>query len=115
MKKPQECNDMADIRAEIDQIDRQIINLIGDRFGYVKAAAKFKTTAASVKAPERLQAMLKERRDWAEAEGLHPDVIEKMYRDLVNYFITEEMHHWQDQPQGESSSTSISSADKSKP
>jgi isochorismate pyruvate lyase len=97
MKKPQECNDMADIRAEIDQIDRQIINLIGERFDYVKAAAKFKTTTASVKAPERFQAMLADRRDWAEVEGLNPDVIAKMYTDLVNYFIAEEMKHLQDQ------------------
>lgn len=115
MKQPQECNDMVDIRTEIDRIDRLIIYLIGERFGYVKAAAQFKTTAASVKAPERLQAMLQERRGWAEAEGLHPDVIEKMYRDLVNYFIAEEMHHWQEQLDSESTTREISLGDESKP
>jgi hypothetical protein len=35
------------------------------------------------------------RREWAAAEGLNPDAIEKMYSDLVNHFISEEMKHWQ--------------------
>lgn len=55
MKTPEECKDMVDIRFEIDQIDEQIIRLLGERFNYVKAAAKFKTNETSVKAPERFQ------------------------------------------------------------
>lgn len=86
---------MTDIRLEIDQLDRQVIALLGQRFTYVKAAAKFKTDTASVKAPERFQSMLQQRRAWAEAEGLNPDAIEKMYTDLVNYFIDAEMKDWQ--------------------
>lgn len=35
--------------------------------------------------------MLQTRRQWAEENGLSADVIEKMYSDLVNYFIEEEM------------------------
>ena len=40
--------------------------------------------------------MLQQRRDWAAEAGLSPDVIEQVYRDLVNHFIAEEMKHWQD-------------------
>lgn len=86
---------MADIRAEIDRLDRQVVVLLGQRSAYVKAASKFKTSEATVKAPERFQAMLQQRRVWAEEEGLNADVIEKMYRDLVNHFINEETKHWQ--------------------
>ncbi|MEP0921828.1 hypothetical protein NDA02_08545 [Leptolyngbya sp. ST-U4] len=39
--------------------------------------------------------MLVDRRVWAETEGLSADAIEKMYRDLVSYFVSEEMQHWQ--------------------
>jgi hypothetical protein len=35
--------------------------------------------------------MLEMRREWAQSEGLNPDVIAKMYSDLVNHFIEEEM------------------------
>ena len=94
MKTPDECAEMGDIRAEIDRIDRKIIALLGQRFQYVQAAAQFKTSVESVKAPERLKAMLGQRRLWAEEEGLRPDAIEKMYNDLVGYFIKEEMTKW---------------------
>jgi len=91
MKKPEECENMSEIRAEIDNIDGTIITLIGKRYQYVKAAAKFKTNETSVKAPERFAAMLVERRAWAEKEGLSGDMIEKLYSDMVNYFISEEL------------------------
>jgi isochorismate pyruvate lyase len=97
MKKPEECENMTDIRQEIDGIDHQVIQLLGQRFAYVKAASKFKTSEQSVKAPDRLRSMLQTRRVWAEAAGLNPDVIEKMYQDLVNHFIAEEMKHWKQQ------------------
>lgn len=95
IKSPIDCENLSDIRAEIDRLDRQVIALLGERFAYVKAAAKFKTSETSVKAPDRLQAMLQQRRVWAEAEGLNADTIENLYRDLVAHFIAEEMKHWQ--------------------
>jgi len=91
---PSQCAGMEDIRQEIDTLDRAVIQLLGKRFQYVLAASKFKTSATAVRAPERFNAMLATRREWAEAEGLHPDAIEKMYRDLVTHFIAEEMKHW---------------------
>ncbi|KAI9134098.1 isochorismate lyase [Acaryochloris sp. CCMEE 5410] len=90
----QDCRDMTDIRTAIDQLDAQVIALLGQRFDYVKAAAKFKTDAHSVQAPERLKKMLEQRRQWAEKAGLEPDVIEQLYRNLVQYFIDAELEHW---------------------
>jgi len=91
---PEACNNMQDIRSEIDAIDHTIVSLLGRRFEYVKSAAKFKTSETSVRAPERFEAMLQKRREWASEEGLSSDAIEKMYRDLVNHFINEEMQKW---------------------
>ncbi|MCP4540687.1 MAG: isochorismate-pyruvate lyase, partial [Chloroflexi bacterium] len=45
-----ECESIEDVRAEID---RQVIALIGKRAEYVRAAAKFKTSEADVKATGR--------------------------------------------------------------
>ncbi|WP_260955907.1 isochorismate lyase [Pseudomonas citri] len=92
--QPSQCSNMEDIRREIDALDQRVIELLGKRFQYVLAASKFKTSAASVRAPERFKAMLAKRREWAEVQGLNPDAIEKMYSDLVNHFIAEEMKHW---------------------
>lgn len=94
MRKPEECGSLADVRAEIDRIDEQIVALIARRAAYVRAAARFKTSEAAVAAPERQAAMLAVRRGWAEREGVDPDLIEKLYRDMVAYFVSHEMDHW---------------------
>lgn len=75
-------------------IDREVIRAIGKRYEYVKAA-KFKTNKESVKASDRFNVMLQQRRIWAKEVGLNSDVIEKLYRDLVSYFINEELKHWE--------------------
>jgi isochorismate pyruvate lyase len=87
---PARCAGLDEIRAAMDTIDREIVALIARRVAYVRAAAKFKTSSANVAAPERVAAVLKTRRDWAEAAGLSGDVIEGLYRDLVAYSISEE-------------------------
>ena len=94
MKPPENCTKIEDIRQAIDALDREIVGLIGRRARYVEAAARFKTGESSVHAPERQQAMLLERRIWAEEENLDPDMIEKMYRDLVSHFVNREMKQW---------------------
>lgn len=97
MKPASDCTNMQEIRAAIDAIDEDIIAQLGKRFAYVKAAAHFKTSATDVRAPERFQSMLQQRRQWADTNGLSPDAIEKLYRDLVEYFISEEMTDWKAQ------------------
>jgi len=87
---------MEDIRSEIDRIDRQVIALLGERAGYVHAAAAFKRSEDGVRAPERFRTMLKSRRDWAEQVGLDGDMVEKLYRDLVEFFIQKELGQFRD-------------------
>ena len=95
MKNPDECANIQEVRDEIDIIDREVIDALSKRFKYVIAAARFKTSEASVRAPDRFQAMLQQRREWASESGLNPDVVENIYRDLVNYYIQEELKHYQ--------------------
>ena len=94
MIAPDQCQSLDEIRAGMDSIDRQIVALIAHRVAYVRAAAKFKTSSANVAAPERVAAVLKTRRDWAEAAGLDGQTIENLYRDLVAYCISEEHNQW---------------------
>src|SRR5437868_1317838 len=91
---PEQCASLDDVRAEIDRLDREIIGLLGRRAHYVQAAARFKTSERHVAAPDRQAAMMHARREWAEAAGLDPDVIEDVYRRLVAYFIRRELDHW---------------------
>lgn len=91
MKRPEECRNITDVREAIDTLDRKILGLIGQRAKYVEAAARFKSGEESVRAPDRQRAMLEARRKWAEEEDLNPEVIEKIYRDLVSYFVDREL------------------------
>ena len=94
MPTPSECQSLGQVREQIDHLDEQIVALLGKRALYVKAAARFKTSETAVAAPERLAAMLARRRQWAEREGLAPDMIEDMFRRLVAWFIQRELEEW---------------------
>ena len=97
MKQPTKCQNMEDIRAAIDEIDHQIISLIGKRSSCVYAAAKFKTDKASVKAPDRVKKMLAKRRQWAEKHNIDPDFIESLFSNMVEHFISKEMKNWENE------------------
>jgi isochorismate pyruvate lyase len=94
VKRPGNCESIEDVRRGIDALDREIIQLIGRRAGYVEATTRFKTGEQSFRAPERERTMLEARRRWAEENGLDPGVIEILYRDLVSYFVDREMNEW---------------------
>jgi isochorismate pyruvate lyase len=94
MKPPEDCQTLGDVRTEIDRIDREIVALLGRRAGYVHAAARFKATEEAVAAPERQAAVFRTRREWAVEEDLDPDFVERLYRELIAYFIEREREHW---------------------
>ena len=95
MRPPEACENLEDVREAIDGLDREILRLLGSRTSYVAAAARFKTNPKGVRAPERQQAMLASRREWAEDEGLDPDFVEGLYRNIVSHFVAREIDHWQ--------------------
>lgn len=91
IKEPQECKSISEIRDGIDVIDKQLIELIGKRFQYVKEIVKFKSNKADVEAKPRYDEVLQVRRQWAIDHGLNPDVVETIYKTLIQYFIDEQM------------------------
>lgn len=94
MKHFEDCESIEDVRQAIDALDNEIVALIGRRARYVEAAARFKTGERGVRAPERQEAMLAERRRWAGENGLDPGVIEEVYRTLISHFVDREMRSW---------------------
>jgi isochorismate pyruvate lyase len=90
MKLPQECNSIEEIRQEIDEIDHNIISLIGKRLSYIKEIVKYKNNPDEVYARKRHLGVISERREFAASLHLDPDVIESVYRILMDYFIREQ-------------------------
>lgn len=90
-KHPAECKNIAEVRCEIDAIDKAVIGLLGKRFDYVKEVVKYKeNTSSSIEDAARRQIVIDTRREWAQDAGLNPDSIEEMYLNLTQYFINEE-------------------------
>jgi isochorismate pyruvate lyase len=92
MKNPEDCKNINEIREIIDELDKDIIKLISIRKNYVVKAAEFKKNTEEVKADDRVKKMITTRRDWAKSYGINEDLIENIFRMLVNYFINEELH-----------------------
>jgi len=85
------CKDLAEVRWNIDNIDNQIVKLIAKRSYYVKQAANFKKDAEDVKSPKRLELVIEKVRRIAEENKLNPDIIEVVYRNMINSFINLEL------------------------
>jgi len=91
VKKPLECENIDEVRSEIDNIDSEIIRLLSTRSEYVREVVKFKqATASSIEAPKRRAAVISSRREWAEKAGFDPDVTENLYNTIIEYYIEEE-------------------------
>jgi isochorismate pyruvate lyase len=85
---------LAQLRADIDRLDDQIVALMAQRAMLVKDAARFKRDAGQVAAPARQAEVYARVRALAQAhnrgfENL-PDVVEAAYRALVAGFIASE-------------------------
>jgi len=91
MKPPAECSSIEDIRAAIDAIDHEIVTALGRRAQYVKAITRFKKTEADVRAPERQAQVIRDRRAWAVENGMDPDIVERIYRQLIDHFVAAEL------------------------
>ena len=82
---------LQEAREAIDVIDGEIIRLLGRRAGFVHQVVDYKHSLEEIRAPQRYAEVMQRRRELAKEAGLNPDVIEGMYKLLVENFIKEEM------------------------
>ena len=91
MKTPPDCTSMADIRAEIDRVDEELVRLFALRAGYIDRAGVIKT---QVHLPARIESRVEEVvqnvRRHAVTYGLPPELVEKLWRRLIDWSITRE-------------------------
>ena len=64
--KPEECLSLEDIRNEIDKIDKLIISLFSERHKYIREIVRFKFDYVSIRAEERKDVLIRQRKKWAE-------------------------------------------------
>ena len=91
MKTPAECETMADLRAEIDRLDVDLVALFAQRVGYIDRAAVIKARVAMpARVADRVEEVVANVRRHAESQGLPPDKLEKLWRKLIEWSIERE-------------------------
>jgi isochorismate pyruvate lyase len=85
------CQDMADVRVAIDELDQAIVALLADRLHYIGEAARIKASRDAVRDEPRVEDVIAKVRAAAAANGMDPDFIEPIYRALVERSITHEL------------------------
>lgn len=90
-----ECNSIDEVRTNINNIDEQIVKLIAQRGEFVKQAAKFKKDNDDVKAPKRVEEVISKVKNIAKLNGANEDVIENVYKAMIDSFIKAEMKEFE--------------------
>ena len=100
-RPPAQCRDMTEVRAEIDRIDRALVDAIAERFGYVERAWQLKLGAGEeANVPWRNQEVIERVRARAGEKGLPPDLIEALWRQMIGWFIQHEEEKLRDRLEG---------------
>jgi isochorismate pyruvate lyase len=82
---------MAELRAEIDRVDEELVARFAERAGYIDRAIEIKS---GIDLPARIEARVEEVvrnvRRHAVTHNLPPDLVEKLWRRLIDWSIARE-------------------------
>lgn len=86
-----EIETMADLRVCIEQIDSELVSLLAERERYTDRAPDLKAREGiAANAPGRVEAVLTNVREKAQARGLDPELAEAMWRIMIETVIARE-------------------------
>ncbi|WP_300376950.1 chorismate mutase [Henriciella sp.] len=81
---------MADVRHEIDRLDRALVKLLVERQSFMDAAARIKGTRESVHDRDRIEDVVTKVLVEARRQGLSPAIAEPVWRTLIDRCISYE-------------------------
>ena len=91
IREPADCTTMAEVRAGVDDVDRQIVALIARRFGYMAAAARIKRNRSEVRDEWRKADVLAKVDAFAREAGIDHKLTARLYEDLIETSIAHEL------------------------
>jgi isochorismate pyruvate lyase len=92
--QPGACVSMAEVRAEIDRLDRVLVRLLAERQRYIEAAARIKERADEVRLEWRIEDVVGKVLGAARREGLSERIAEPVWRELIDRCIEHEFETW---------------------
>lgn len=99
-RTPEECTTMTHVRKEINDLDEQLVQLLGKRFRYIHRASQLKKHLVDTPAliPWRVEQVVGRVRKHAVQVRLSPDLIEQVWRLLMTWFINYEAEQMETAP-----------------
>ncbi|MVO16775.1 chorismate mutase [Parasedimentitalea huanghaiensis] len=91
LTSPQACMDMSAVRAEIDKLDATLVSLLRERAAYIDRAIALKQiNGLPARIPQRVEDVVSKVRDAAGDEGLDPELVDTLWRHLIDWSIARE-------------------------
>lgn len=91
MIPPEDCRTMADLRAQIDALDARLVATLAARARYIDRAAELKPgEGLPARIGPRIDEVIVKVRACAEETGLDPDLVERIWRELIEWSIRRE-------------------------
>ena len=87
---PAQCRTMAELRPQIDRLDRLLVRLIAERQAYIERAAEIKPSRAAVRDEARIEDVIAKVLAEAQNAGLSAQIAEPVWRTLVECSIAHE-------------------------
>ena len=85
--KVKNCSNMQEVRAGVNALDDILVPLLVERSGYMTQAAKVKNNEDLVRDEARIQTIVDRVRPMAQAQGGNPDLMERLYRAMMECYI----------------------------
>jgi isochorismate pyruvate lyase len=91
---PEQCGDMTAVRAGVDAVDADLIDLLALRFGYMAAAARIKHDRNTVRDEVRKSAVIENAVAAAKEREIPVAAIAEIWEQLVEASIAYELGQW---------------------
>ncbi|NOX96035.1 MAG: chorismate mutase [Alphaproteobacteria bacterium] len=88
------CETMAEVREEIDRLDRLLVALLAERQGYIEAAGRIKAQQDEVRLPWRIEDVVAKVLAESARQGLSKRIAEPVWRELIDRCIAHEQEIW---------------------
>lgn len=87
---PEACASMAQVRAGIDALDRELVALLARRQRFIEAAARIKQDKTAVRDEARIAEVLAKVGAEAKAQALSPELAQRVWHTLIEASIEHE-------------------------
>ena len=84
---PADCRTKDDVRRQIDRIDRALVDLLAERFGYIQRMAEMKKDPDEARIDTRVNDVLAKVAALAGERGLDPGLLGDLWRRLMDWNI----------------------------